>query len=193
MGRCIAVVAVSVMMGPLGTGGCFLSHGRPSSDSGPAGDPDGSPRPGDGGSPFADRFVGRWAVFDAELRAVSAASVYEFAPEGTVALLEIWALPAGGVSRVETGRSCEFSDRWWATDDSSLWLTSACTDGVMRDVQLRFLTDRTTDGEGATVDVVTVGGETEWGPLAGVLRWTWARCDRADPDAWFTLPCLSAE
>ena len=159
----------------LGTGGCYLSHERPSP-----------------GSDAADRFTGRWAVFDADLRALSGGSVYELGPDGTLALLAVWALPAGGVTQRESGISCEFRDRWWADDDATLWLSSTCTDGSMRDVELRFPTDRATDGDGTSVDIVTVDGEAGWGPLEGVSVWTWASCDCATPETWFANACCDA-
>lgn len=153
----------------LALGGCYLSHEVPSEAE--------------------SRFAGRWLILDTVFRATSGASVYDFRPDGTLELVEVWAVAsAGGVSDPATGRSCEFVGPWSA-DGSVLTIGASCSDGAARDVALEF-GDASSNATGNVVEIARVGGETGWRTFEHTWAWAWMHCDRGDPDDPLIAACL---
>jgi hypothetical protein len=158
-----------VMLAVLALGGCYRSH--------------------EVAVEAESRFTGRWLILDTVFRATSGGSVHDFWPDGTVELVEIWALgPAGGVSDPATGRSCEFAGPWSA-EGAVLTIGATCSDGTPRDVALEF-GDASSNATGNVVEIVSVGDEHGWRTFEHTWEWAWFHCDRGDPDDALIAACL---
>jgi hypothetical protein len=121
---------------------------------------------------FHSRFVGTWMV-DQPTHATYEATFYTFESDGT--LLQGTSHDWGGhlerhgetgsVARAETfDPACTFGEKWHSENESTLVIAGDCSDGTPRDIVLGFDDDPSNNAEwgGATVKIVSVGGETDW-------------------------------
>ncbi len=138
------------------------------------------------------RFTGTWLVEETVAHATYFAALYEFAEDGSLTLLENFSYDLG-VSYPQVGWAgnlylvCEFGERWRSEDDRLLEIDGACSDEVTRPIQIAFETepDRNTERAGASVRLVSVGGDTQmwseppWG-------WHFIKCqpDRSNCQPW---------
>jgi hypothetical protein len=161
--------SLSISLAVLSLGGCHQSHEIPTEAEG--------------------RFTGRWLIIDTVFRATSGGVVYDLQPDGSLELVEIWALASGGgVSDPATGRSCEFVGPWSA-EGSVLTIGASCSDGAARDVALEF-GDASSNATGNVVEIIAVGGESGWRTLEHTWAWAWMQCDRGDPRDALIAACL---
>lgn len=131
-------------------------------------------------------FAGHWVV-DQPAHAGYEATLYHFRDDGL--LDEVRSLqqgsgkvPTGRVARcesrtehcVEWGVECIFSDSW-RSRETVLFVTSQCSDGVVREVELRFSDDLSNS---FLLPEISVNGEENW--EHNDFDWSWRKC--LDPD-----------
>jgi hypothetical protein len=126
------------------------------------------------------RFVGEWMV-DQPAHALYEASWYRFGEDGLLELTD--SCTAGGPADYQTGIvqndaltvSCLFGAAWASAGDSTLVIDGECNDGRGREIVLGFRGDASGNAAGLTqVDVLSVGGETDW--AHHFPEWRWMKC-----------------
>lgn len=146
--------------------------------------------PDAGGPERAARFVGLWLV-DQPYHARYEASFYALSAAGSVSLVDSYGLATGPLpAERQTGvvspslqstLLCRFGSRWRSVEERRLIITADCTDGVPRDVELRFESQPSQNAspDGATVSLGTVDGETGW--VHPGFEWRFKKCRPGPP------------
>ena len=131
----------------------------------------------------ADRFAGLWMV-DQPYHAGYEVNFYALGADGQVELVDSFGNPApatgpvtGVVSDSPTAAlQCVFGASWHSVAGERLIIEGRCTDGSSRNIELGFTSPAAQNGVGggATVDLISVGGEQGW--IHPGFDWRFKKC-----------------
>ncbi|MGE0547338.1 MAG: hypothetical protein AB7O24_08935 [Kofleriaceae bacterium] len=126
----------------------------------------------------ASQFVGTWAIEETVAHAENGAAVYELGADGGVTRTFVTdGYPYPQVSSDDPQTiTCVPGSAWHSIDDL-LVLEGACSDGIVRDIAIQFVSDDMQNLDGGTVELQSVDGESSWRePMWG---WSFTRCIEA--------------
>jgi hypothetical protein len=126
------------------------------------------------------RFVGLWGV-DQPNHALYEITLYTLRADGVIDVGPTRTFDGasedfvtGTVARADGSVICELAGTWHSLDSANLLLETSCSDGLSRDLHLRFAASSAGNTVDAQVIIVSVGGEGGWvhpGP-----DWRFFRC-----------------
>ena len=144
----------------------------------------------DAGPERADRFVGLWMV-DQPYHAGYEATFYALSADGQLRVVDSFGVGYGpnpgqfltGVvaPSFQSSLQCVFGSTWRSAEAKRLFITGDCTDGTGREIELSFESPASQNAapEGATVSLISVGGEPGW--LHPDFDWRFKKCRPGPP------------
>lgn len=129
--------------------------------------------------PPSSRFTGTWLIEETVPHATYFASMWEFAEDGSLALVQDFSIGGPGYPTVSWSgnldNTCSFGDQWFSPDDQTLQVTGLCTFGAGQ-IEIVFDADEAANAMSVTPTSLSVDGDADlW--VEPAWGWHFVKCE----------------